>query len=95
MSKGGGTEIRGGETKILRSGGKLGQEVGVLKKKGVGWNPLTNYVYIAKPAISKDENFIKVRHSEHNINKCFTIKDLNSNFNGIGNPFFLLYLNIN
>ena len=34
MSKGGGTEIRGGETKILRSGGKLGQEVGVLKKGG-------------------------------------------------------------
>ena len=45
MSKGGGTEIRGGETKILRSGGKLGQEVGVLKKRGLAGTPLqTMYI---------------------------------------------------
>ena len=34
----GGTEKRGGETKILKRGGKLGQRVGPLKKEG--WNPL-------------------------------------------------------
>ena len=40
--KGGGTEKRGGETKILKRGrGKLGQGVGAFKKEG-GWNPLTN-----------------------------------------------------
>ena len=41
--KGGGTEKRGGEPKILkRRGDKLGQGVGALKRVG-GWNPLTNY----------------------------------------------------
>ena len=34
-------------------------------------------------------------NSENNITKCFTIKDLNSTFNDIGNPFFLFHLNIN
>ena len=38
--------MRGGETKILKRGGKLGQEVGALKGwEGGGWNPLTNYAY--------------------------------------------------
>ena len=40
--KEGGAEKRGGETKILKRGGKLGQGVGALKREG-GWNPLTNY----------------------------------------------------
>ena len=41
--KGGGTEIRGGDTKILNGGrGKLGHRVGALKR-GEGWNPLMNY----------------------------------------------------
>ena len=31
--KGGGTEKRGGETKILKRGGKLGQGVGALKRR--------------------------------------------------------------
>ena len=39
--KGGGTEKRGGETKLSNRVGKLGQGVGALKK-GVGI-PLTNY----------------------------------------------------
>ena len=38
---GGGTEKRGGETKILKRGW-AGQGVGALKRAG-GWNPLTNY----------------------------------------------------
>ena len=33
--KGGGTEKRGGETKILKREGKLNQGVGALKKRGV------------------------------------------------------------
>ena len=33
---------KGGETKILKKVGKLGQGVGALKREG--WNPLTNYV---------------------------------------------------
>ena len=37
-----GTEKWGGETKILKRRGKLGQGVSVLKNGG--WNPLTNYV---------------------------------------------------
>ena len=38
--KRGGTEKRGGDTKILKRGGdKLGQRVGALKK-GERWNPL-------------------------------------------------------
>ena len=39
--KGDATEKRGGETKILKRGGKLSQGVGALKWGG--WNPLTNY----------------------------------------------------
>ena len=35
---------RGGETKILKRGGKLCQGVGGLKRREGGcWNPLTNY----------------------------------------------------
>ena len=45
--KRGETEKSGGERKILRRGGKLGQGVGALKKVegaggGGGWNPHTN-----------------------------------------------------
>ena len=50
---------------------------------------------IAKPAISNTENFIKPINSENNFTKYFTIKDLNSAFNDIGNPFSLFHLNIN
>ena len=40
--KGGGTEKRRGETKIIKSG-KLSQRVGALKRGGGGgWNPLLN-----------------------------------------------------
>ena len=40
--KGGGTEMRGGETKILERGwGHAGSRGGCLKKGG--WNPLTSY----------------------------------------------------
>ena len=35
MLKGGGTEERGGETKILKRWGKLSQEVGVLSREGL------------------------------------------------------------
>ena len=45
------------------------------------------FTHIAKPAISNPENFIQVVNSENNITKYFTIKDLNSTFNDIGNPF--------
>ena len=45
------------------------------------------FTHIAKPAISNTENFIKAINSESNITKYFTIKDLNSTFNDIGNPF--------
>ena len=41
VPKGGGTEKRGGKTKILKKGGKLGQGVGTLRNGG--WNSLTNY----------------------------------------------------
>ena len=44
--KGVGTEKRGGETNILKRGGKLCQEVSALKGEG-GWNVLTNYVVTA------------------------------------------------
>ena len=54
-----------------------------------------NSTHIAKPAISNTENFIKAINSENNFTKYFTIKDLNSAFNGIGNPFSLFHLNIN
>ena len=50
---------------------------------------------MAKAAISNTENFIKAINSENNVTKYFTIQDLNSTFNDIGNPFFLLHLNIN
>ena len=42
--KGGGTEKRGGETKISKRRGKLGQGMGTLKRGG--WNPLTNYMAV-------------------------------------------------
>ena len=38
--KGGGTEKKEGETKILKRGGKLGQGVGALKKIGGAGTPL-------------------------------------------------------
>ena len=53
------------------------------------------FTHIAKPAISNTENFIKAINSENNFTKYFTIKDLNSAFNDIGNPFSLFHLNIN
>ena len=40
--KGGGTEKRGGDTKILKIGGQAGSGVDALKR-GRGWNHLTNY----------------------------------------------------
>ena len=45
------------------------------------------FTHIAKPEISNTENDIKVINSENNITKYFTIKDLNSTLNDIGNPF--------
>ena len=54
------------------------------------------FTHIAKPAISNTENFfIKAINSENNFTKYFTIKDLKSAFNGIGNPFSLFHLDIN
>ena len=53
------------------------------------------FTHIAKPAIPNTENFIKAINSENNITKYFSIKDLNSTFNDIGNPFPLFHLNIN
>ena len=41
LKKGCGTENRGGDTKIFKRWGKLGQGVGALKSGG--WNPFTNY----------------------------------------------------
>ena len=38
-----GTEKRGGDTKILKWEGKLGQGVGALKTGETGLNSLTNY----------------------------------------------------
>ena len=43
--KGGETEKRGGETKILKRSRKLGQGVGTLKREMGAWNPLMNYGY--------------------------------------------------
>ena len=53
------------------------------------------FTHIPKPAITNTENFIKAINSENNITKYFTIKDLNSTFNDIGNHFSLFDLNIN
>ena len=53
------------------------------------------FTHIAKPAICNTGNFIKAINSENNVTKYFTIKDLNSTFNDIGNPFSLFHLNIN
>ena len=39
------------------------------------------FTHLAKPAFSNTENFIKAINSNTNINKYFTIKDLNSTFN--------------
>ena len=50
---------------------------------------------IAKPAITSAEKLIKAVDSENNITKYFTIKDLNSTFNNIGNLFSLFHFNIN
>ena len=48
-----GREKRGGETKILKRGGKLVQGVGALKRKGRGdWNPLTNYEFISSVSLT-------------------------------------------
>ena len=73
--KKGRTEKRGGKTKTLKRGeGKLGQGVGALKR-GVGWNPLTNY-----------DTFFSVQPSLdaalQNINLKVTVKSINrkSNF---------------
>ena len=52
------------------------------------------FTHITKPAISNTENFIKAINSENNITKYFTIKDLNSTFNGISSLFSLFHLNI-
>ena len=52
------------------------------------------FTHIAKPAISNTENLIKAINSENNFTKYFTIKDLNSAFNDIGNIFSLFHLNI-
>ena len=53
------------------------------------------FTHIPKPAITNTENFIKAINSENNITKYFTIKDLNSTYNDIGNPFSSLHLNSN
>ena len=45
------------------------------------------FTHITKPAISNAENFIRAVNCENNITKYFTIKDLNSTFNDIGNLF--------
>ena len=52
----GGTEKRGGETKILKRGRQAGPRHGCLKGegRGRGWNPLTNYECVS------EDNFIKV-----------------------------------
>ena len=51
-----GTEKTGGEKKILKSGGKLGQMAAALKRRG--WYPLTNYGYAIAPF--SDRVFITV-----------------------------------
>ena len=53
------------------------------------------FTLIAKTANSITENFIKAVNSEDSITNHSTIKDLNSTFSDIGNPFSLFYLNIN
>ena len=53
------------------------------------------FTHIAKPAISNTENFIKAINSEINFTRYFAIKDLNSAFSDIGNPFSLFHLDIN
>ena len=63
------------------------------KQKVIGKQ--VKFTHIAKPAISNTENFIKAINSENNFTKYFTIKDLNSAFNDIDNPFSLFHLNIN
>ena len=62
------------------------------KQKVIGKQ--VKFTHIAKPGISNTENFIKAINSGNNITKYFTIKDLNSSFNDIGNPFSLFHLNI-
>ena len=51
--------------------------------------------HIAKPVVSNTENLIKAVNSENNITKYSTMKNLNSTFNDIGNPFSMFNLNIN
>ena len=51
--------------------------------------------HIAKPANSNTENFMKAINYENNLTKYFAIRDLDSNFSDIGNPFSLFHLNIN
>ena len=43
--KGGGTEKRGGDTKILKRGRQAGSRGGGALKRSGGWSPLTNYAY--------------------------------------------------
>ena len=59
--KGGGTEKRGRETKILRGGGggKLDQGVVGALKRG-GWNPFTNYNKLTTSAESAETNYHKI-----------------------------------
>ena len=53
------------------------------------------FTHIAKPTISNGKDFIKAVNYVNNFTKCFTIKDINSTFNDIGNPFSLFHSNIN
>ena len=53
------------------------------------------FTHIAKPANSKTENFMKAINYESSLTKYFAIKDLDSTFSDIGNPFSLFHLNIN
>ena len=64
-----------------------------LKKTAIGKQ--VKFTPIAKSAMSNTEKLIKANNSENNSTKYFTIKDLNSTFNGIGRTFFLFHLNIN
>ena len=52
--KGGGTEKRREETKVLKSGSNLGQGVGTLKD-GAGTPLRTNYVYTSKSCLWPQE----------------------------------------
>ena len=56
--KGDGTEKRGGETKIFKRGGKLGQGVDALKRGS--WNPLTNYGHASNNNEVTFRNFLSV-----------------------------------